>query len=204
MWSPKPVVSLDFYLGGQRVKRSEYKQLLLFLFDTKWDNNGTTKIGRIKKENIFAFDWHFASACTQKLCLPACCSVSVCCKHKCTNKVRQLSPLAVCVTKFAVEGGWVTGRLVICMAPVFKRSCRCRIPFTEGWIWFSTHRYLSCCLRTTCDQVDIQKDSKLEHILSCRDQDEGCTVFFHGSSFELKTKGGGTDWTLPWPWRHSC
>lgn len=34
----------------------------------------------------------------------------------------------------AVEGGWVTGCWVICMAPLFKRGCRCRSLCTDEWI----------------------------------------------------------------------
>lgn len=42
------------------------------------------------------------------------------------------------VSPEVVEGGWLTGWLVICMAVEFKRSYRCRNPHTAEWTLFLT------------------------------------------------------------------
>lgn len=57
----------------------------------------------------------------------------------CAVNMSVAQPSGKCAVRFMVEGGWMTGCLVICMAPVFKRSCRCRNLLIDEWISLSAH-----------------------------------------------------------------
>lgn len=83
---------------------------------------------------------HWQTFPTQSLSDPASACLLV---NWCAVNMSVAQPSGKCAVRFMVEGGWMTGCLVICMAPVFKRSCRCRNLLIDEWISLKDSLYTS-------------------------------------------------------------